>query len=76
MPIAMDQAQLTKVYLTDLERNLTFWGIVNTLNEVNNNMEVHLTDVKVYEYESSNYLYSLPAVTFTRPKAVLHIEAA
>ncbi|GAA4914605.1 hypothetical protein GCM10023313_17500 [Mucilaginibacter defluvii] len=76
MPIAMDQAQLTKVYLTDLERNLTFFGIVNTLNEVNNNMEVHLTDVKVYEYESSNYLYSLPDVTFTRPKAILHIEAA
>ncbi|MCC8408152.1 hypothetical protein LJ707_04370 [Mucilaginibacter sp. UR6-1] len=72
----MDQAQLTKVYLTDLERNLTFYGVVNKLTEVNNNMQVILTDVKVYEYESSNYLYSLPEISFTRPKAVLHIEAA
>lgn len=76
MPTVMDQAQLTKVYLTDLERNLTFFGIVDKLNEANNSIEVKLTDVKVYEYESSNYLYSSPEVTFTRPKSVLHIEAA
>jgi hypothetical protein len=63
-----------EIYLTDLERNLTFSGIVESLCELKENIKVSLLDVTVYEYSSSNPLYKLPKISFSRPKNQLHKE--
>ena len=63
-----------KIYLTDLERNFTFAGIVESFEEKKGKINVSLLDVQVYEYSSSNPLYYLPMINFSRPKDKLYIE--
>ncbi|WP_183559854.1 hypothetical protein [Mucilaginibacter sp. SP1R1] len=63
-----------KIYLTDLERDLTFSGFVKSFVESGKTMDIVLLDVKVYEYSSSNFLYAAPEIAVSRPKSALHIE--
>lgn len=65
-----------KIYATDTERNLTFFGSVKSMDEHNGIINICLLDVAVYEYSSSNYLYNQAEVTFSRPKSVMFIEEA
>jgi hypothetical protein len=65
-----------KIYITDTERNLTFYGSVKSMNEGRGMISVCLLDVEVYEYSSSNYLYHEAEVSFSRPKGLLSIEEA
>jgi hypothetical protein len=65
-----------KIYIADTERNLTFCGTVSFMNEDRGMVSVSLLNVAVYEYSSSNYLYSEAEVSFTRPKGLLLIEEA
>ena len=63
-----------KIYVTDIERDLTFYGSIVSFTESKDVITVSLTDVKVYEYSSSNYLFSESEISFSRPKGLLHIE--
>ncbi|WP_345210276.1 hypothetical protein [Mucilaginibacter gynuensis] len=65
-----------KIYLTDVELDLTFFGVVKFIKETDAEINVTLTDVKVYEYSSSNYLYAMEEFSLKKPKAVIHIEEA
>nr|MBB6234563.1 hypothetical protein [Mucilaginibacter sp. FT3.2] len=72
----MATSQNKKFYVTDMERDLTFFGSVKSLTEHNGVISIHLTEVAVYEYSSSNYLYQEAEVSLSRPKHVIHIEEA
>jgi hypothetical protein len=72
----MDNLNKKKIYLTDLEQDLTYFGLVEHINEKRSNIEVALLDVTVYQYSSSNYLYNAPAISLLRPKSVIFIEEA
>lgn len=72
----MDNLNRRKIYLTDLEQDLTYFGLVENIEEKRSRIEVTLLDVTVYEYSSSNYLYEAPAITLSRPKSVIFIEEA
>jgi len=65
-----------KIYITDTERNLTFSGTVSSMSESNGMLSICLLNVAVYEYSSSNYLYTEAEVSFKRPKNLLLIEEA
>jgi hypothetical protein len=63
-----------KIYLTDMERNLTFAGTVESFEELKGKIKVLLLDVQVYEYSSSNPLYYLPRISISRPMDKLYKE--
>ncbi len=65
-----------RIYLTDLEQDLTYFGLVELIEEKRSSIEVSLVDVTVYEYSSSNYLYEAPAISLSRPKSAVFIEEA
>jgi hypothetical protein len=68
------ECSFRKIYLTDEERNLTFAGIVESFEELKGKIKVSLLNVQVYEYSSSNPLYDLPRISFSRPKDKLYTE--
>jgi hypothetical protein len=72
----MATSQNQKTYVTDIERDLTFVGSVISLTESNGKINITMSEVAVYEYSSSNYLYQEQEVSFSRPKNVIHIEEA
>jgi hypothetical protein len=63
-----------KIYLTDLEHNLVYAGILEFYKETSEEITATLADIQVYEYSSSNPLYSLSKATIKRPKCHIHIE--
>jgi len=72
----MAESSLGNMYVTDLEYDLTYSGTVTVFEEADNMINITLIDVKIYEYSSSNYLFSEPEISFSRPKNQLHIEKA
>ncbi|WDF75509.1 hypothetical protein PQ469_16590 [Mucilaginibacter sp. KACC 22773] len=72
----MATSQNQKAYVTDMERDLTFFGSVKSLTEHNGILTICMSEVTVYEYSSSNYLYQEVEISFSRPKSVIHIEEA
>lgn len=63
-----------KIYLTDLEQNLTFEGFLKSYQEVNDNIIATLYDIEVYDYTSSTPLFSLAETTLTKSKRKIYIE--
>jgi hypothetical protein len=65
-----------KIYITDLSVNLTFLGEVKSFETNDESITVLLNNVTVYEYSSSNYLYSQPEISLSGPASRFHIEDA
>lgn len=65
-----------KLYITDLKIGLTFFGEVESSLNLRDTISVTLINVNVYEYSSSNYLYSLPEISLAGPVSRFHIEEA
>jgi hypothetical protein len=65
-----------RIYITDLNINLTFLGEVKTFENKDENITVLLNNVTVYEYSSSNYLYSQPEISLSGPASQFNIEDA
>ena len=63
-----------KVYVTDMDRDVTFAGTVKSLVNKNGTMTVSLVNVQVYEYSTSNPLFELPKISFSRPADKLFVE--
>ncbi|WP_121809979.1 hypothetical protein [Mucilaginibacter kameinonensis] len=63
-----------KIYLTDLEQNLTFEGFLKSYKEANDNIIATLYDIEVYDYTSSTPLFSLAETTLTKSKSKIYIE--
>ncbi|MFC0514108.1 hypothetical protein ACFFGT_07860 [Mucilaginibacter angelicae] len=72
----MTEPVTKKIYITDLNINLTFLGEVKSFENKNENITVLLSNVTVYEYSSSNYLYSQPEISLSGPASRFHIEDA
>ncbi|MDB5148351.1 MAG: hypothetical protein JWQ57_2371 [Mucilaginibacter sp.] len=72
----MSEPVTKRIYITDLNINLTFLGEVKTFENKDENITVLLNNVTVYEYSSSNYLYSQPEISLSGPASRFHIEDA
>jgi hypothetical protein len=72
----MTEPVTKKIYITDLNVNLTFLGEIKSFETKDENITVLLNNVTVYEYSSSNYLYSQPEISLSGPASRFHIEDA
>jgi hypothetical protein len=72
----MSEPVTKKIYITDLNINLTFLGEIKSFENKDESIKVLLTNVTVYEYSSSNYLYSQPEISLSGPASRFHIEDA
>jgi hypothetical protein len=72
----MTEPVTKKIYITDLSVNLTFLGEVKSFETNDKSITVLLNNVTVYEYSSSNYLYSQPEISLSGPASRFHIEDA
>lgn len=70
----MSEPVTKKIYITDLNINLTFLGEVKFFENKDENIKVLLSNVTVYEYSSSNYLYSQPEIVLSGPASCFYIE--
>lgn len=72
----MSEPVTKRIYITDLNVNLTFLGEVKTFENNDGNITALLTNVTVYEYSSSNYLYAQSEISLSGPASRFHIEDA
>ncbi|MDQ7002032.1 MAG: hypothetical protein Q9N02_05020 [Ghiorsea sp.] len=64
------------VYIRDIERDLTYQGRVQSYSETDTIQEIVLYDVKVFRYQDSAELYSIPSIYLSKPIGSFIIEAA
>lgn len=67
-------ASQKKIYLTDLELNLTYVGFLKSYEEVNDNVTATLLNIEVYDYSSSTPLFSLQETTLKKSKDKIFID--
>jgi len=70
----LNAKNITEVYVRDLERNITFHGLIDSFSETDEIKEIVLRDVKVYDYTTSAWCYNLDKVYISKPKDNLVIE--
>ncbi|MDB5148349.1 MAG: hypothetical protein JWQ57_2369 [Mucilaginibacter sp.] len=64
-----------KIYLTDLEQNLTFAGFFKSYEEINDNVIATMRDIEVYDYTSSMPLFSLGEITLKKSKCKIYLDS-
>jgi hypothetical protein len=72
----MTESVTRTIYISDLSIDLTFFGEIKSFENKGENIAVLLNNVTVYEYSSSNYLYSLSEISLSGPVSRFHIEEA
>lgn len=70
----LNSDDLTWVYVRDANSNLTYEGRVVSYSENEHMQELVLSDVKVYRYEDSEELYSVPTVYLSKPNGTFRVE--
>ncbi|ANJ66847.1 hypothetical protein A9404_05175 [Halothiobacillus diazotrophicus] len=63
------------VYVRDIPNELTYQGRVLSYSEADDIQELVLRDVTVFDYATSDELYSLPKIYLSKPKGSFIIEA-
>jgi hypothetical protein len=63
-----------RVSVTELDRDLTYTGVVDSINELDGQTEVSLINVEVFEYSSAFPLYNVSNIRLSRPTNALFIE--
>lgn len=63
------------VYVKDVPNNITYQGRVSSLSEADDIQEIVLTDVSVFDYDTSTFRYSLPQVYLSKPRGAFIIES-
>jgi hypothetical protein len=63
------------VYLRDISNKLTYQGRVVSFSEADNMQELVLSEVTVFEYDTSEELYSVPLIYLTKVRGAFIIEA-
>lgn len=66
--------EVNEVYVRDKANNLTYWGFVDSYSETEEASEIVLRAVRVYDYETSDYLYDSDKVYLSRKKDEITIE--
>jgi len=64
------------IYLRDVRNKLTYLGWIKSFCETDLVSEIRLADVSVYEYDSSDFLYSVKEVYLSLNKQEIIIETA
>ncbi|MFC0514106.1 hypothetical protein ACFFGT_07850 [Mucilaginibacter angelicae] len=64
-----------KIYLTDLEQNLTFAGFFKSYKEVNDHVIATMRDIEVYDYTSSIPLFTMREATLKKSKCKIYIDS-
>ena len=70
----LNAKEVEEVYVRDVENKLTYHGFVNSFSETDEIKELVLLDVVVYDYETSQKLYSLDKIYLSKSKENLIIE--
>jgi len=71
----LNAKEIEWVYVRDIKNNLTYEGKIRAYSETDSIQEVVLDDVKVFRYEDSAELYSLPSIYLSKPIGKFIIEA-
>jgi len=65
---------MNKTFITDLELGLTYAGILQSYEVINDKVKVTLIDVLVYDYYSSHPLYNLNNIKINKSQSLLYRE--
>jgi hypothetical protein len=71
----LNAQEIDWVYVRDIENNLTYQGRVVSHSENDNAQEIVLSEVSVFRYEDSEFLYNVPTIYLSRGVGKLVIEA-
>lgn len=71
----LNAKEIDWVYVRDLRNKLTYQGRVVTHSENEKIQEIVLSEVSVYRYEDSVFLYSIPTIYLSRASGGFIIEA-
>ena len=63
-----------RVSLTELDRDMSYTGSIESIREANGKIEVCLINVEVFEYSSATPLYSVSKIKISRPEEAVFIE--
>ncbi len=63
------------IYVRDIDKNLTYQGRVVAYSETETIQELVLSDVGVYEYQTSRHLYDIPSIYLTKEMGKFIIES-
>jgi len=72
----LNRKDIEFVYLRDIKNNKTYSGWVESFSESENVSEILLSDVNVYTYDDSTFLYSVPKFFLSLNKTEIIIELA
>lgn len=70
----LNAEDVDEVYIRDINNGLTYHGLINSYSENDEINEIVLVDVIVYDYSTSEELYSLDKIYLSRKKDNLIIE--
>lgn len=71
----LNAQEIDWVYVRDIANKLTYQGRVVSFSEADHMQELVLSEVTVFEYETSEELYSVPVIYLTREPGTFVIEA-
>ncbi|MGF7081459.1 hypothetical protein [Mucilaginibacter sp. UYCu711] len=63
-----------RISLTELDRDMSYTGTVESIRETNGKIEVSLLNVEVFEYSSSMPLYNVSKIKISRPEEAIFLE--
>ncbi len=72
----LNAKETQQIYIRDKKNNLTYYGFVNSYSETDSISEIVMSDVSVYTYEDSEFLYDIEQIYLSFSKADLIIEHA
>lgn len=70
----LNAKNVNEIYLRDVSKNITYHGMIDSFSETNEFKEIVLRDVKVYSYETSEFMYGLDKIYLSRSKDDIIIE--
>jgi len=65
---------VNEVYIRDIDKNITYHGLIDSFSETEEFKEIVLRDVKIYDYSSSELMYKLDKIYLSYPKDSIVIE--
>lgn len=71
----LNAQELDWVYVRDISNKLTYQGRVVSFSEADDMQEVVLSEVTLFDYETSDELYSVPLLYLSKPRGTFIIEA-
>lgn len=71
----LNSNDLDWVYVRDIPNKFTYQGRILAYSEADDIQEIVLSDATVFDYETSDELYSLPKIYLSKPRGSFIIEA-